>query len=221
MYYHVAVAHRFDPPSVLQAYVSGFFPMGDEDGTIHWITSDPRFVLPIGGLRVSKSLRRLDRQRPFELRVDTQFRRVMEHCAQDRSEENRSWILPRMIDVYAELHRQGFAHSVEAWLGGVLVGGLYGVAIGGAFFGESMFHTVRDASKVALAYLVARLKKGGYVLLDTQFVTPHLSQFGAVAVRRARYRRMLANALDQSGTFTALADDASPETILAILNSSA
>ena len=137
MYYHVAVAHRFDPPSVLQAYVSGFFPMGEADGAIHWITSDPRFVLPIGGIRVSKSLRRLDRQKPFEIRVDTQFRRVMEHCAQDRSDENRSWILPRMIDVYSELHRQGYAHSVEAWLGGVLVGGLYGVAIGGAFSSHS------------------------------------------------------------------------------------
>lgn len=130
MYYHIAVAQRFDAQSVLQAYSSGCFPMGDADGTIHWITSDPRFVLPIGGIRVSKSLRRLDRKRPFELRVDTQFRRVMEFCAVDRSEQNRSWILPRMIDVYSELHRQGYAHSVEAWLGGVLVGGLYGVAIG-------------------------------------------------------------------------------------------
>ena len=200
MYYHVAAAHRFDPPSVLQAYVSGFFPMGDADGTIHWITSDPRFVLPIGGLRVSKSLRRLDRQKPFELRVDTQFRRVMEHCAQDRSEENRSWILPRMIDVYSELHRQGYAHSVEAWLGGVLVGGLYGVAIGGAFFGESMF-TRRElgggnSSKLCLLELERRLAAGGYTLLDSQEANDHMAQFGGEEISFDEYLTRLHGALE-------------------------
>ena len=200
MYYHVAVAHRFDPQSVLQAYMSGFFPMGDEDGTIHWITSDPRFVLPIGGIRASKSLRRLDRQRPFEFRVDTQFRRVMEFCAAERSEQNRSWILPRMIDAYTELHRQGFAHSVEAWLGGVLVGGLYGVAIGGAFFGESMFIRRElggdNASKLCLLELERRLLAGGYALLDSQEANEHMAQFGGEEIELDEYLSRLTCALE-------------------------
>jgi leucyl/phenylalanyl-tRNA--protein transferase len=199
VYYHVAVAHRFDPPSVLQAYISGYFPMGDEDGTIHWITSDPRFLLPIGGIHASKSLRRLDRKQPFEFRVNTQFRRVMEFCAQDRSEQNRSWILPRMIDVYTDLHQQGFAHSVEAWLGGVLVGGLYGIAVGGAFFGESMF-TRRElgghsASKLCLLELERRLLAGGYKLLDSQEANEHMEQFGGESVPFEEYRERLDLAL--------------------------
>jgi len=199
VYYHVAVAHRFDPPSVLQAYISGYFPMGDEDGTIHWITSDPRFLLPIGGIHASKSLRRLDRKQPFEFRVNTQFRRVMEFCAQDRSEQNRSWILPRMIDVYTDLHQQGFAHSVEAWLGGVLVGGLYGIAVGGAFFGESMF-TRRElggnsASKLCLLELERRLLAGGYELLDSQEANEHMEQFGGESVTFEEYRERLDLAL--------------------------
>ena len=205
MYYHIAVAHRFDPQAVLHAYIGGYFPMGDEDGTIHWITSDPRFLLPIGGLHASKSLRRLDRKRPFEFRVNTQFRRVMEFCAQDRAEHNRSWILPRMIDAYTELHRQGFAHSVEAWLGGVLVGGLYGVAVGGAFFGESMF-TRRDlggdnASKLCLLELERRLLKGGYELLDSQEANEHMAQFGGEEVSFEAYRARLDQAIRRECKF--------------------
>ena len=199
MYYHAGIAHRFDIETVLDAYLQGFFPMGERDGTIHWIVSDPRFVLPIGGLHASKSLRRLARKRPFELRVDTQFRRVMEFCAQDRSEENHSWILPRMIDVYCDLHRRGFAHSVEAWLGGVLVGGLYGVAIRGAFFGESMF-TRRElggdnASKLCLLELERLLVAGGYTLLDSQEENEHMAQFGGFEIGFDEYHRRLVEAL--------------------------
>ncbi len=195
MYYHVDIAHRFDPESVLTGYLNGFFPMGEEDGTIHWIVSDPRFVLPVGSMRVPKSLARLDRKRPFEFRVDTAFRRVMEFCAQDRTEENRSWILPRMIDVYCELHRDGFAHSVEAWLGGVLVGGLYGVSIGGAFFGESMFSRREvggtNASKLCLLELQRRLVAGGFVLLDSQEANDHMAQFGGEEIPFEEYRERL------------------------------
>ena len=195
MYYHVDIAHRFDPESVLTGYLNGFFPMGEEDGAIHWIVSDPRFVLPVGSMRVPKSLARLDRKRPFEFRVDTAFRRVMEFCAQDRTEENRSWILPRMIDVYCELHRDGFAHSVEAWLGGVLVGGLYGVSIGGAFFGESMFSRREvggtNASKLCLLELQRRLVAGGFVLLDSQEANDHMAQFGGEEIPFEEYRERL------------------------------
>lgn len=191
MYYHVAAAHRFDPPSVLQAYVSGFFPMGDADGTIHWITSDPRFVLPIGGLHVPKSLARLARRAPFEFRVDTAFRRVMEQCAQPRSETNLAWITPRMVDVYCDLHAAGIAHSVEAWRGGVLVGGLYGVAIGAAFFGESMFARLdlggAGASKLCLLELDRILAAKGFLLLDSQESNPHMAQFGGRDIELADY----------------------------------
>lgn len=199
MYYHIGTAHRFDPETVVAAYMNGFFPMGEEDGTVHWITSDPRFLLPIGGLHVPRSLARFERRRPFEIRFDTQFRRVMEFCAQDRSLENRSWILPRMIDVYSELHRQGLAHSVEAWLGGVLVGGLYGVAIGGAFFGESMF-TRRDlgggnASKICLLELDRKLLAAGFQLLDSQEANDHMLQFGGFEVDFEDYQSRLQAAM--------------------------
>ncbi len=199
MYYHIGIAHRFDPDSVLNAYLNGFFPMGEEDGTIHWIVSDPRFILPIGELHVPKSLARLDRKRPFEFRFDTQFRRVMELCAQDRSEENPTWVLPRMIDVYTELHKEGFAHSVEAWLGGVLVGGLYGITIGGAFFGESMFCRRElggtNASKLCLLELERRLLAGGYVLLDSQETNEHMAQFGGKEIEFDEYRDRLGAAI--------------------------
>ena len=200
MYYHIGTAHRFDPESILHAYLNGFFPMGEEDGTIHWIVSDPRFVLPIGGLHVPRSLARLDRRRPFEFRVDTEFRRVMELCAVGRPDENPAWILPRMIDVYTELHREGFAHSVEAWLGGVLVGGLYGVSIGGAFFGESMFSRRElggaNASKLCLLELQRLLVAGGYVLLDSQEANEHMAQFGGENIDFEEYRDRLAAAID-------------------------
>lgn len=199
MYYLVGRATRFTPETVLDAYTRGYFPMGDEDGSIHWIVSDPRFVLPVGALHVPRSLARLARRQPFELRADTAFRRVMELCAQDRGDENLNWITPRMIDVYEALHRHGFAHSVEAWLGGVLVGGLYGIAIGGAFFGESMF-TRRElgganASKLCLLELDRRLVAGGFCLLDSQEQNSHMSQFGGVTIPFEEYGRRLEDAL--------------------------
>ncbi|MFM1823735.1 MAG: hypothetical protein RI967_2001 [Planctomycetota bacterium] len=204
MFHHVAIARRFDVESLVSAYAHGLFAMGDEDGVVHWIASDPRFVLPVGGLRVPKSLARLARRNPFELRVDTAFRRVMEHCAVDRGGDNLNWITPRMIEVYTEAHRLGFAHSVEAWQGGVLVGGLYGVAIGGAFFGESMF-TRRDlgisnASKICLLELDRRLALAGYTLLDSQEANPHMRQFGGEEMSFERYQERLVEAISDDGS---------------------
>lgn len=202
MYFHAGTAHRFDARTVLNAYAQGAFPMADPCGTIQWIVSDPRFLLPIGQLHVPRRLARLAAQRPFEIRVDTAFRRVMEHCAQDRGGENVAWITPRMIDVYCELHRLGNAHSVEAWLGGVLVGGLYGVTLGSAFFGESMF-TRRElgganASKICLIALDARLSAGGFTLLDSQEANEHMQQFGGVELPFDDYSSLLEQALHQS-----------------------
>ncbi len=199
MYHHVGIATRFTARAALNAYARGYFPMGDPDGVIHWIVSDPRFVLPIGALHVPRSLARFHRAHPFEIRFDHAFRRVMEHCAHDRGGDNCNWILPKMIDVYTELHEKGFAHSVEAWLGGVLVGGLYGVALGGAFFGESMF-TRRElggtnASKVCLLELDAKLSSGGYTLLDSQETNAHLEQFGGREIPFDDYAQALATAL--------------------------
>ena len=199
MFHHVGVAHRFDPESVLAAYSQGIFPMGDEDGTVHWLVSNPRFVLPIGGLHVPRSLARLERKNPFEIRVDTAFRRVMEACATDRGNESLNWITPRMIDVYEELHRGGYAHSVEAWRGGVLVGGLYGVALGGAFFGESMFTRIdlggSSSSKLCLLHLDRLLQRLGFVLLDSQEKNEHMEQFGGELISFETYQMRLIDAL--------------------------
>lgn len=204
MFHHVAIARRFDVETLVAAYARGLFAMGDEDGVIHWIASDPRFVLPVGGLRIPKSLARLWRRRPFELRVDTAFRRVMEQCAVDRGGDNLNWITPRMVEVYTEAHRLGFAHSVEAWQGGVLVGGLYGVAIGSAFFGESMFTRrdlgVSNASKMCLLELDRRLSLGGFTLLDSQEANPHMRQFGGEDISFDHYRGRLAEAVGNGGS---------------------
>lgn len=199
MYYYAGRANRLDPHALLSAYSRGLFAMGEADGSVHWITSDPRFVLPIGGLHVPRSLARAARRAPFELRVNTAFRRVMELCAQDRGDSNLNWIAPRMIDAYTALHEAGSAHSVEAWKGGVLVGGLYGVAIGGAFFGESMFSRVElggsNASKLCFLELDRRLQAGGYVLLDSQERNAHMDQFGGEDLSIDLYFERLAAAI--------------------------
>lgn len=182
------------PPSLLlHGYRSGVFPMALEDGEIGWFSPDPRGILPLaaGGFHVPHGLRRtLDKNR-FELRVNTAFEEVMRACA----ERMETWISEEIIASYRALFEGGFAHSVESWREGRLVGGLYGVAIRGAFFGESMFHAETDASKVALAHLVARLRVRGYQLLDVQWTTPHLKTFGAIDIPRADYLEQLAGAL--------------------------
>ena len=186
--------------ALLSAYTSGWFPMAMAPGDIRWYSPDPRGVIPLDTFRASRRLARSLRQRRFEIRIDTEFRTVIRACA-GRVEADGNWIDEEIIDSYCALHERGFAHSVETWQDGVLVGGLYGVAIQGAFFGESMFHTVTDASKAALVALVDRLRARGYRLLDTQWVTDHLAQFGAVEIPRRRYLRLLEEALNVEATF--------------------
>jgi leucyl/phenylalanyl-tRNA--protein transferase len=171
------------------------------DPTIHWIDPKRRGVLPLHRFHQPRSLRRTIRRGRFEVRVDRAFAQVIEACAEVRPERPRTWLNDELIALYCALHRRGYAHSVEAWDDGRLVGGVYGVSLGAAFFGESMFTRARDASKVALAALVERLGAGGYRLLDTQFVTDHLRRFGAIEIARERYRRELERALARPAIF--------------------
>jgi leucyl/phenylalanyl-tRNA--protein transferase len=182
---------------LVQAYGQGLFPMALRGREIGWFSPDPRGVLPVEGFRVPHGLARALRRSPFEIRVNTAFRRVIEECAV----REETWIDEIILESYVNLHRIGFAHSVEAWAGGELAGGLYGVALGGAFFGESMFHRKTNASKVALHALVERLRGRGFALLDTQWLTPHLAQFGAVEIPRVEYLRQLARALAADCSF--------------------
>jgi leucyl/phenylalanyl-tRNA--protein transferase len=191
------------PDLLLCAYASGLFPMANDrhDPTIHWIEPRRRGVLPLDRFHQPRSLRRLIRRGRFEVRVDQAFPEVIEACAEPRPERPRTWLNDELIALYCTLHRQGHAHSVESWSDGRLVGGLYGVSLGAAFFGESMFSHQRDASKVALVALIERLRAGGYALLDTQFVTDHLRQFGAVEIPREAYQLELRRALELPAAF--------------------
>jgi leucyl/phenylalanyl-tRNA---protein transferase len=177
---------------LVRAYASGVFPMADSrTGPIHWYAPDPRAVIPLDSFHVPRSLRQTVRRGAFEVRLNEDFEGVMRACA----ERPDTWISEEIVAAYCQLHALGFAHSVETWRDGRPAGGLYGVALGGAFFGESMFSRETDASKVALVALVERLRDRGFVLLDTQFVTPHLARFGAVEIARAEYERRLARAI--------------------------
>jgi leucyl/phenylalanyl-tRNA---protein transferase len=182
---------RLEPNFLLRAYASGIFPMADRRGRISWYAPDPRAVLEHERLRVSRSLRATVRQARFEIRVDTCFEQVMRACAAPRTDGEGTWISEEFVWCYGVLHEHGFAHSVEAWRDDHLVGGLYGVSIGAAFMGESMFSREADASKVCLVSLVERLRARGYRLHDTQFLTPHLERMGAGLISRAEYERRL------------------------------
>jgi leucyl/phenylalanyl-tRNA--protein transferase len=186
--------------TLLTAYASGWFPMSISPGDIRWYSPDPRGIIPLDTFRAPRRLARTLRQERFEIRMNTEFRAVITACA-ERPDADGNWIDAEIIESYCALHELGFAHSIETWQDGALAGGLYGVALKGAFFGESMFHRARDASKVALAALVERLRARGFVLLDTQWVTDHLVQFGAVDIPRRRYLRMLEEALTIEATF--------------------
>jgi leucyl/phenylalanyl-tRNA--protein transferase len=187
-----------DPALLIRAYREGVFPMALEDGEIGWFSPDPRAILPLETFHVPSRLERLIRRGEFETAIDREFEQVMRACA-DRPEG--TWISEEIVESYLALHRLGLAHSVEIWREGALVGGLYGVHLGGAFFGESMFHRVRDASKVALVSLVDRLQRRGFALLDTQWSTPHLAQFGVIEVPRSVYLRQLDRALARDCPF--------------------
>lgn len=179
------------PELLLSAYIQGIFPM-DVSGTIQWFSPDPRAIIPLEGFVVSRSLRQAWRRGQFEIRVNTAFESVIRACAQ---REEETWISEEIIAGYTRLHELGWAHSVESWREGELAGGLYGVAIGGAFFGESMFHRQTDASKIALVALVERMRERGFALLDIQFMTEHLARFGAVEIPRREYLRRLKAAI--------------------------
>ena len=186
--------------TLLTAYASGWFPMSIAPGDIRWYSPDPRGIIPLDTFHAPRRLARTVRQQRFELRYDTAFRAVISACA-NRDDADGNWIDDQILESYCGLHELGFAHCVETWQDGSLVGGLYGVALKGAFFGESMFHRERDASKVALSALVDRLRARGFVLLDTQWVTDHLVQFGATEIPRRRYLRLLDQALAVDATF--------------------
>ncbi len=188
---------EIEPEFLLKAYRMGVFPMALSSGEIGWFSPDPRGIIPLDGFHIPHGLKRTLKKNPFELRVDSAFREVMEGCA-DRAS---TWIDDTILNSYCELHHRGYAHSVETWKDGELVGGLYGVAIQGAFFGESMFSRVSDASKVALVHLVERMNERGYELLDTQWTTEHLERFGCVEIPRAEYMRRLNQALRVDARF--------------------
>ena len=182
---------------LVSAYASGWFPMAVDSGEIRWFSPDPRGIIPLDTVHVSRRLARVCRQGRFRVEVDRAFSEVIRGCAaMDRDPDDPgTWIDDEIVESYCAMHELGLAHSVEAWHEERLVGGLYGVALGGAFFGESMFHTETDASKVALVALIERLRSRGYALLDTQWVTPHLGQFGAIEIPRWQYLERLERAL--------------------------
>jgi len=197
---------RPTPELLIRAYSRGIFPMVDSrSGEVVWLSPDPRAVLPLGGLRVSRSLARTVRRGVFEVRTDSAFERVMRACAEARAGRESTWIDERLVKAYTGLHALGLAHSVEAWRDGELVGGLYGVHVGAAFCGESMFSRPElggtDASKVCLVWLVERLVAGGFQLLDVQFQSPHLERLGCVEITRDAYMERLARALQRWGTW--------------------
>jgi leucyl/phenylalanyl-tRNA--protein transferase len=181
-----------DPELLLQGYRLGVFPMATDGGTIEWFSPDPRAILPLEDFHVPHALRRLLRKKVFEVTLNNRFSEVIEACA--RRED--TWINREIIESYTQMHELGYAHSVETWASGKLAGGLYGVAIGGAFFGESMFHRVTDASKIALVALAEHLRARKFALLDTQWLTPHLQQFGGVEISRNHYLRLLRPAVE-------------------------
>lgn len=186
--------HIIEPDLLLAAYAGGFFPMAEgQNGPIRWYCPDPRAIIPLDKFKITRSLRQTIKKNLFTIRLNTAFEEVIRSCAQRRE----TWISEEIIQSYLLLHKRGYAHSVEAWQDELLAGGLYGVTFGGAFFGESMFTRKTDASKVALVYLVRRLCERKFELLDIQFITPHLSKFGAIEISRSKYLQILKRAINQ------------------------
>lgn len=195
--------HRITPDILLRAYSIGLFPMAEsaDDPSLHWVEPKHRGVFPLDGLTISRSLAKVIRSDRFDVRINSDFSAVIEACATPAPGRETTWINETIRELYSALFRLGHCHTVECWQDGALVGGLYGVHLGGAFFGESMFHRTTDASKVALVHLAARLNAGGFLLLDTQFLTPHLASLGAVEIPRSEYRRRLDQAVTADGDF--------------------
>ena len=203
---------QITPELLLRAYAAGVFPMseGRDEPELFWVDPRERGILPLEGFHISRSLARRIRQAPFDIRINTDFAGVVGGC----SDRDETWINAEIFELYQQLHATGHAHSLELWEGDALVGGVYGVALGAAFFGESMFSRRRDASKIALAYLVSRLRFGGFELFDTQFVTDHLQSLGAVEISRAAYRSRLADALQKPANFLAQSSQVTPQDVL-------
>ena len=204
------------PQILLKAYAAGIFPMAEsaDDSALYWIEPELRGVIPLDTFHVPRSLAKQVRRRIFEIRIDSDFAGVIDGCAERTGERRSTWINGRIRALYLQLHKMGFCHSVECWQDGRLVGGLYGVRIGAAFFGESMFSRQRDASKVALVHLVARLNAGRFRLLDAQFMTDHLKRFGAEEVGREAYHLLLEPALGADADVAACARDDDPDEVL-------
>lgn len=206
------------PHVLLRAYAAGIFPMAEsaEDNALYWIEPEERGIIPLDGLKVSRSLRKAVRRGHFEIRIDSAFSDVIAACAERTTGRPSTWINARIRSLYSQLHHMGCCHSVECWHEGRLAGGLYGVRIGAAFFGESMFSRVTDASKVALVHLVARLNAGNFILLDAQFMNPHLERLGAIALARNAYQDLLERAIAQNADFMAFAEDGNADAVLAM-----
>ena len=187
---------------LIYGYMNGIFPMADSDGTVYWYSPDPRAIIPIESYKPARSLRPILNQKRFEVRINTDFQSVIRYCAMPRADGEGTWISEEIIGAYTELHQSGLAYSVETYMDNRLAGGLYGVAIGGAFFGESMFHLVSNASKVAFHFLMEILRNQGFELLDTQFINENVRRFGAVEIPRSEYIRRLKIALEKKCIFT-------------------
>ena len=191
------------PANIIKAYSVGIFPMAESysDQKIYWINPQNRGILPLGSLHISKSLRKTIRQKSFYVTYNNNFRHIIQECAKIGSRRPETWINQEIMEAYIELHKIGYAHSIECWIDNEIVGGLYGIALGGAFFGESMFSQQSNASKIALVHLVAILKDRGFILLDTQFTSDHLETMGVIEISRKNYLKQLKNALAKSPVF--------------------
>jgi leucyl/phenylalanyl-tRNA--protein transferase len=201
---------ELSPELIVRAYKAGIFPMAEDASAadLYWVCPEDRGIMPLHGFHVSKSLRKKIKSTPWQVKVDSDFGATIKGCANFGTDRQSTWINATITALYGELFNRGICHTVEVWEDDELVGGLYGLSIGGAFFGESMFHRKTDASKIALMHLVARLNAGGYSLLDTQFITPHLESLGGIEIARAQYETLLAEALEQEGDFYRLSGDA-------------
>jgi len=199
----LAPGFHIPPDLLLRAYATGVFPMAEhaDDQEVFWVRPEMRGIIPLDKFHVPKSLRKLMRHEPFDIRYDTDFAGVIRACAEPSAERADTWINEPIREAYTELFKRGHCHTVEAWREGKLVGGLYGVSLGRAFFGESMFSREPNASKICLVHLVERLRDHGFILLDTQFTTEHLRRFGAIDIPRRRYEQMLAEALEETARF--------------------
>ena len=194
--------NKLTADDLIYGYINGIFPMADADGTLYWYSPDPRAIIPLDTYKPARSLRPVLNKRLFDIRINANFEQVMRHCAMPRSDDDSTWISDEIIEAYSNLHRMGLAHSVEAYLDNQLVGGLYGVSIGSAFFGESMFHRVPNASKVAFHHLMLILRQQHFQLLDTQFINDNVRRYGAVEISKREYIDLLKKALRRRARFT-------------------